>query len=212
MSTSSGKNRRMVQVALMAAIVVVVSFVPFLGYIPLVVIKATTVHIPVIIGAILLGPKAGAFLGGVFGVTSIIKNTFEPSLTSFCFSPLIAVPGTDSGSIKALLIALAPRILLGLIAGLVYKWVSKKSKKPVFACVSAAVTGSLANTLLVMGGIYLLFGAAYASAREIPMEMLSGAIRAVVFTNGVAEALVAAILSVLIAYPLSKVIKPQHNQ
>ena len=65
--------RYLVQVSLMAAIVCVVAFVPFLGFIPLGVIKATTVHIPVIIGAILLGPKAGAVLGAVFGLTSVIK-------------------------------------------------------------------------------------------------------------------------------------------
>ena len=42
-----------------------------IGFIPLPVIKATTMHIPVILGAILLGPAAGAVLGGVFGLCSI---------------------------------------------------------------------------------------------------------------------------------------------
>ena len=79
MSTASAHTRRMVQLSLMAAIVVLLSFVPFLGYIPLVVIKATTVHIPVILGAILLGPKAGGILGGVFGITSVI-NIFQPEI------------------------------------------------------------------------------------------------------------------------------------
>ena len=55
----------MVQLALLSAIMVVLAVTP-LGMINLGFINATTLHIPVIVGAILLGPKAGAFLGGVF--------------------------------------------------------------------------------------------------------------------------------------------------
>ena len=60
-------TRYMVNLGLMAAIVIVLANTP-LGMIQLPIIKATTVHIPVIIGAILLGPAAGAFLGAVFGI------------------------------------------------------------------------------------------------------------------------------------------------
>ena len=76
----------LVSVALMAAIVILLANTP-LGMIQLPIIKATTVHIPVIIGAILLGPAAGAILGGVFGVGSMISNTQAPTLLSFAFSP-----------------------------------------------------------------------------------------------------------------------------
>ena len=74
--------------AVIAAIIVIMAFVPFLGYIPLGFMNAATLHIPVIIGAILLGPKYGAFLGLTFGLTSLWKNTFMPNPTSFVFSPL----------------------------------------------------------------------------------------------------------------------------
>ena len=60
-------TRYMVTLALMAAIVILLANTP-LGMIQLPIIKATTVHIPVIIGSIVLGPAAGAFLGAVFGV------------------------------------------------------------------------------------------------------------------------------------------------
>lgn len=189
----------------MAALVVVVAFVPFLGFIPLVVIKATTVHIPVIIGAILLGPKAGGVLGAVFGLTSIIKNTIEPSLVSFVFSPFIPVPGQESGSLSALLIALLPRILTGVLAGAAYQMISRHDNKKYLACGAAAVVGSMTNTLLVMGGIYLLFGQQYAAAKQIAFEALAGVLMGVVATNGLAETLVAAVLSILIARPLGKV-------
>ena len=60
-------TRWLTSVALMAAIVILLANTP-LGMIQLPVIKATTVHIPVILGAVLLGPMAGAVLGGVFGI------------------------------------------------------------------------------------------------------------------------------------------------
>ena len=59
---SNKKTFSMVLTALFAAIIVMMAFVPYVGYINLVVIKATLIHVPVIIGSIILGPKKGAFL------------------------------------------------------------------------------------------------------------------------------------------------------
>lgn len=70
------KTYELVLTALFTAIIVIMAFTP-LGYIPLVVINATVIHIPVILGALFLGPKKGAFLGFVFGLTSFINNTFK---------------------------------------------------------------------------------------------------------------------------------------
>ena len=84
MNKRDNRTHRMVALAMMAAIVVLLANTP-LGLIQLPVIKATTVHIPVILGAILLGPSAGGVLGGVFGICSLISNTIAPTLTSFAF-------------------------------------------------------------------------------------------------------------------------------
>ena len=85
-------TRYLVSVALMAAIVILLANTP-LGMIQLPIIKATTVHIPVIIGAILLGPSAGAILGAIFGICSLISNTTAPTLLSFAFSPFLSTTG-----------------------------------------------------------------------------------------------------------------------
>ncbi len=198
------KTKYMVQLSLMAALVVVVAFVPFLGYIPLVFIKATTVHIPVIIGAILLGPKAGAVLGGVFGLTSIIKNTMEPNLSSFVFSPFIPVPGADAGSPKALFISMVPRILIGVVTALLFRLFSKLFHSKRTSCVLAGLAGAITNTILVMGSIYVLFGQQYAAVKQVAFEKLAMVLMGVVFTNGLAEAVVAAVLAGLIVPPLLK--------
>lgn len=83
--------------SLFASIIFLMAFTP-IGFIQLGVIKATIIHIPVIIGSIVLGPKIGALLGGIFGLTSLINNTVVPALLSFVFSPLIPVPGLGRGS------------------------------------------------------------------------------------------------------------------
>ena len=145
----------MVSVALMAAIVVLLANTP-LGMIQLPVIKATTVHIPVIIGAILLGPMAGAILGATFGVCSLISNTVSPTLLSFAFSPFLSTTGAVGG-IKAIWISIGCRILIGVAAG--WLWILLKNLK-VPAPVGLAITGfvgSMVNTICVMGSIYFLF-------------------------------------------------------
>ena len=100
MKTKKHDTRWMVSVALMGAIIIVLANTP-LGMIQLPIIKATTVHIPVIIGAILLGPSAGAILGAVFGICSLISNTMAPTLLSFAFSPFMSTKGIP-GAIKAI--------------------------------------------------------------------------------------------------------------
>ena len=115
MKTKKHDTRWLVSVALMAAIIIVLANTP-LGMIQLPVIKATTVHIPVILGAILLGPSAGAILGGVFGICSVVSNTMTPTLLSFAFSPFMSTTGIP-GAFKALWVAVGCRILLGVAAG-----------------------------------------------------------------------------------------------
>ncbi len=107
----NNKTAELVLTALFAAIIIIMAFTP-LGYIPLVVINATIIHIPVILGALFCGPKKGGFLGFIFGLTSFIKNTVMPtSLSAFVFSPVLAAPrgwcaswarGRRRGSTKSL--------------------------------------------------------------------------------------------------------------
>ena len=106
----------LVLTALFTAIIVIMAYTP-LGYIPLGVINATIIHIPVILGALFLGPKKGAFLGFVFGFTSFLKNTLTPAtLSAFVFSPVIA--GSQfgaSGVLRSAYICFVPRILVGVV-------------------------------------------------------------------------------------------------
>lgn len=187
------QTQTMVMTAAFAALIIMLAFIPGLGFIPLGVINATTVHIPVILGALLLGPKYGAVLGAMFGLTSFINNSFiSPNLTSFVFSPFVS-----GGGVKSIIICFIPRILIGVVAYYVFIGVKKllKNKKGSVsaALVIAGVAGSLTNTLLVMNGIYVLFGDQWAAAKNITTGLYA-TILGVIGTNGVPEAIVAGIL------------------
>ena len=198
------------QLALLATLIVLLAFVPYIGYIriPILAIQATTIHIPVIIGSILLGPKAGGILGGVFGLTSLINNTFQPGITSFCFSPFIQVGEDMGGSPLALIVCFVPRILCGVLPYYVYTAMQKYARSPEkskkFSLMAAGVVGSMTNTILVMSMIYLFFGAAYAEARNIAFEAVIGVILSVVAINGTIEAIVAALIASAVSAAILK--------
>lgn len=184
-------TRWMVSVALMAAIVILLANTP-LGMIQLPIIKATTVHIPVIIGAVLLGPLAGAILGGVFGVCSMISNTVAPTLLSFAFSPFLAEDLI--GALKTLWIAVGCRVLIGVVAGWLWIGLRKLRLSPWIALPVTGFVGSLTNTVFVMGSIYVLLASQYAAAKEVARGAVWGLIMTTVTASGIPEAIAAAVL------------------
>ena len=207
--TNKKSMKKMIQTALLIAVMTVMATVPFLGYIPVTpAIQATTIHIPVIIGAILMGPKTGALLGGYFGLTSLIVNTFRPTATSFVFTPFYSL-GEASGNIWSLVICFVPRILIGIVAGLVYNAVQKIDKTKVAACILSGLAGSITNTILVMSGIYVFFGNEYSQAKGIAYDTLLGVIGGVIAVNGVLEAIIAAVIATLVARPLIEILGKQ---
>lgn len=204
---SSKKTFEMVLTALFTAIIIIMAFVPYLGYINLVVIKATLIHVPVIIGSIVLGPKKGGLLGFVFGCTSLINNTFNPSLLSFAFSPFYSV-GEIGGNFFSVIICFVPRILVGVVPYFVYVGIKKLCKKKAagdwIALPIAGVAGAFTNTLLVMNLIYICFSSEFASAKNIALDAVYGVILTIIATNGVPEAIVAAVLTTAIGKVLIK--------
>ena len=205
MKTKKHDTRWMVSVALMAAIVIVLANTP-LGMIQLPIIKATTVHIPVIIGAILLGPSAGAILGAVFGVCSLISNTMAPTLLSFAFSPFMSTTGIP-GALKAIWISVGCRILIGVVAGWLWILLSKLKVSQVIALPIVGFIGSMVNTVAVMGSIYLLFAQQYAQAREVGVTAVWGLIMGTVTASGIPEAIAAAVLVPALGKVLIQVFK-----
>ena len=210
---SNMKNKqtlKLVQTAMFTALIFVLAFVPFVGYIklPFLAIQATTMHIPVIIGSIILGPKYGAFLGSMFGLTSLINNTMSPGITSFCFSPFVDMGEGLGGSPLALIVCFVPRILIGIVPYYVYTAIQKRASAPEksrkFSLIISGIAGSMTNTILVMSMIFIFFGHEYANAKDMAYSKLFGFIMSVVAINGTGEAVVAAILTAVVVFAFIK--------
>lgn len=200
----------MVQVAIFGAIICIMAFTPFLGYIPLGFTRATIIHIPVIIASLLMGPKKGGVLGFLFGLTSFINNTINPTATSFVFTPFYSI-GEISGGIGSVIICFIPRILVGVLPYFIYKlvlrFVSEDTRKKGVSSVGlvlAGISGALVNTLLVMNLIYAFYGEAYIEASDKAASMGYMFILSVIGVNGVPEAIVAGILTLCIGKVLMK--------
>ncbi|MDR3279872.1 MAG: ECF transporter S component [Synergistaceae bacterium] len=195
---TSAKIRDLSVTSLFAAIILLMAFTP-VGFINLVFINATIIHVPVAIGSVILGPRKGAVLGAIFGFTSLIINSMHPKLLSFAFSPVVTVPGTQWGSLWALVICFVPRILVGVVPWYVDKFLSslrKGDKKwRVVSLLFAGIAGSITNTILVMHLIYFLFQDAYATVGNVGTGAVYGLVLSVIIANGIPEAAVAGVLT-----------------
>lgn len=205
MNKTKKDTRWLTSVALMAAVVILLANTP-LGMIQLPIIKATTVHIPVIVGAILLGPMAGAILGAVFGVCSLISNTMAPTLLSFAFSPFMSMTGIP-GAIKALWISIGCRTMIGVISGWFWILMKKIKVNQLIALPVTGFVGSMVNTVFVMGSIYFLLAREYAQVKNVGVEAVFGLVMGTVTASGIPEAIAAAILVAVIGKVLLKVVE-----
>jgi len=108
---------------LLGAISIVLGITP-LGFIPVPTVAghATIMHLPAILGGVLEGPKVGALTGLIFGIHSLLRAN----------NVLFADP----------IIAICPRILIGIVAWLVYRLTKSD--------VLAAAFGTITNTAGVM--------------------------------------------------------------
>lgn len=195
----------MTQFSILLAIEVIVCFTP-LGSLPAIgPVVATLSHLPVIITAILLGTKAGAGMGFFFGLFSFIVWTFmPPAPIAFVFTPFYSL-GEIHGSIWSIMICFIPRVLIGVISGITYKWFSGKTKNRVILYGGSAVLGSLTNTILVLAGIYFIFGQSYAVATGSSYQLLKTVFAMTILTNGIPEAAIGSIISYGICRPMEYV-------
>ena len=188
------KLRRSTLLALFGTIVIVQNLVPILGNIPLGPLSITLIHITVIVAAIVLGPVQGMIIGGIWGMITFVRAFIWPT------SPLAVICFTNP------LISVLPRILVGAVAGYGFLWL----KKPVSerkSMILAAMAGSMTNTLLVLGQIYLFYHNQAPRLYAVDVRQLLPYLLGVVGTNGIPEMLLAAVTVPLSATALLKVMK-----
>ncbi|MBU5450454.1 ECF transporter S component [Acetivibrio sp. MSJd-27] len=139
-------TKQLVQLALLTAVILVMAFTP-IGYLKTLGLEITLIVVPVAIGAVLLGPKGGAVLGTVFGVTSFIQ--------CFGMSPFGAALLSIS-PVGTFITCIIPRILAGWLSGVVYA-VLKRGKAEKASVWIANLSCPLLNTVLFMSSLVLFF-------------------------------------------------------
>ena len=208
MKQNNDRVALLVRFSMLLAIEAIVCFTP-LGSLPAIgPIVATLGMIPVIITAVTLGTWAGSIMGFFAGLFSFIVWTFMPPnpLIAFVFTPLAQL-GEMGGNAWSLVICFVPRILVGTVSGLVFHILYKKdagSKRDWLAYGLAGVLGSMANTLLVMFGIYAFFGQAYANALGIGYQVLLTLIGTTILTSGVPEAVLGGVSAYFIGRAVNR--------
>lgn len=196
-------THKLVTLALLTALIIAMAFTP-IGYFRVGAISITFLCIPVVIGAIVLGPGSGAILGGVFGVTSLVQcfgmDWFGTTL--FGINPIFTI-----------IMCLLPRILVGWLSGLIYRGISRFDKKGLGACAAASVSGALINTIGFTGLLVLFFASGIfpaatsffeqmTAADVIPEASIIAVIGALITFNALFEAIVCLIIGTAITYAL----------
>lgn len=239
------KTKNLTTVGILGAIVIMLGLTP-LGFIPLGVLTITSLHIPVIIAGILEGPVVGGLVGLIFGFFSLFNAMTRPTPISFVFyNPLISI---------------MPRILIGVVTGLVYRalkdkdnnklrlfmnifwtivvfilgyvtvksfienvdlvnkvfsiiflliacvmlYLSIKNKKANFAIAVSSFMGTLTNSGLVLGLIYIFYAQKYAQAIGISPDFAAKTIFSAFITNAIPEAIVAILVASAVVTSFSK--------
>ena len=143
-------TRNMAFIGLLIAIIAVMTFTP-LGYLKAGPVEITFLPVPVAVGAIVLGPWAGALLGLVFGITSFIQCFMGSPLGTV----LIAVQ-----PVYCAIVCIIPRIIAGLLPAYIFRLLRKaeKSHRKIFSYAVSSLSCALINTVLFVGGLILFFG------------------------------------------------------
>lgn len=186
MNTQKNKTYRIAILGILSAFIIVQTFVPFLGNIPIPPLNPTIIHITVIVAAFVLSTKDGMLVGLVWGLARMVKAYTLPA------SPLDLLLWTNP------VIAVVPRVMVGLMAGLVFHAFLKRKQEKV-GMVTAAVLGSLTNTVLVLGFIALFYGNEYATALNVDPSNLLKVLAGIIATNGIGEAVAAGLIAPFIA-------------
>lgn len=202
----SQHTKKLVEMAILVAVMLVLNYTP-LGFLKIGAIEITFMCIPIAVGAVMLGPIGGAILGTLFGVFSFIQcfgaSAFGVFLLSL--SPVLTA-----------VVCIVPRMLCGLLAGLLFRLLSKVDRTRVVSYFAASLATALLNTLFFMASIIIFFWSdnaflAQMMAWELPTDNIWAFFLAFVGLNGLVEAIVAFFVGGGIAKALGRYVLRQEE-
>lgn len=195
------KVGRLARMALLVAIIILLTFTP-LGYITLPFVAATTIQMPVIIGAVMMGPMAGLALGIAFGLSALCK--------------VLMMPGADPVATAILsynfflyaVIAIVPRGLMGWLSGLLFAGLNKTL--PNQRLISYGITGfvgSMLNTIFYLGSLWLMASGIVAEVYSMDISGVGAMVMTVAATAGIPEAIVSCVIVAAVCRALQAIDK-----
>lgn len=185
-------TRQLVVIGMLSGISMFMGLTGF-GMIPTPWMKITIQHLPVIIGGIVEGPIIGGIVGLIFGLFSMYLNMSQPVL----LSPIFMNP----------IIAIIPRVLIGIVSYYVFKIMKEKFNKEKLGLILAAIAGTITNTAGVLGLTYILAMEQFATLKEISSAAVAGALGTIAVSNGIPECIVAVMIVLPVCLALFKLNK-----
>lgn len=171
------------KIGIFSALLIVLSLTP-IGLIPIGPLRITTVHIPIIIIAILEGKEIGLFVGLIFGLFSFFQHLSGISILSFIFiNPLVSV---------------FPRAMIGYLSGYFYEKSKVNDNIKLFL---SSVIGTVTNTFGVLFFAYIFFAEKIQSVLKInALKFIFG----IISTNGIGEIVFACLIVPFVVKKLRK--------
>ena len=174
-------TKSMVRAGILCALIIVMTIVPYTGYISYGLVEITTLHIVVAVGAVILGWQYGAVLGFVWGVTCILRALTNPLWAPFV-NPMVS---------------LVPRVLVGMVAGFAAQGFRKLRLRSGLVASLSAAAATLTNTVLVLSALKLF------SAVLTGVPLLGTIYATLIGVNGSIELVAAVILVPVIVAAIS---------
>ena len=184
---TSTRTNRLVRLAVLVAVLLLMAYTP-LGYLKVGALEISFLMLPVVVGAIIIGPAAGALLGGIFGFTSFLQclGTSAFGVMLFSINPVFTF-----------ITCMIPRILAGWLPGILFKALHKHGKTKFVSFAVASTSGAVLNTIFFVSTLLLLFGSTeYVQSFGANLWAI---VVALVGVNGVVEALVSAVVGTAVS-------------
>lgn len=198
---NSSKVHQITRMAILVAIIFLLAFTP-LGYLTIGPIAATTIQMPVIVGAVIMGPTAGAVLGFFFGLSAIIKVLTMPGADPFATLALAHSP------LAYLAVCMGARILMGWLSGLLAAGLKKvpalDGGRSIIRYGVTGFVGSALNTVFYLGLLWALCAEVISSYYGVDLSGVGSLVMGTAWAAGIPEAIVSCVVVAAVCKALEK--------
>ena len=203
------KVRKITLTALLVAIIFLLTFTP-LGYLVIGPIAATTIQMPVIIGAVLMGPVTGLVLGGFFGLSAIVKVLTMPGADPFATLALSYSP------LHYIVVCMGSRLVMGFLTGVLGEMLSKIPvlQKRRWSPIRYGITGrggSLMNTVFYLGMLWLLCAQVISTYYNVDISGVGALVMGTAVAAGIPEAIVSCLVVAAVCKAMEAVLRRQQS-